>query len=164
MADQQSYFTLPPLTGTNRPARISPPPAPPGLERARPLPAESFLGPALPTNPPPAKPGLIAELCVPEEAEAARRLLGQLVNDLKGHALFSKVILLSDDLHRSLADPKVLIPDRHFVLALDFTNNDFQQPLALKQPPAPGSRPAGKRPIHGAHDSRENEDKASLTP
>jgi len=163
LADQQSYFTLPAPTGTNRPARISPPvvPAP---ERPKPPPMDSFLGPALPTNPPPAKPGLIAELCVPEEPEAARRVLGRLVNDLKLHPFFSKVDLLSDDLHRSLAEPKVLIPDRHFVLALDFAATDFQQPLALKRAAPPGARSQAKHPARLPTSPAEREDRSGLMP
>ena len=40
---------------------------------------------------------------------------------------------LSDDLRRNLADPKVIIPDRDFVLALDFAATEFQQALVLKR-------------------------------
>jgi len=65
-----------------------------------------------------------------------------LVNNLKQQLLFSKVDLLSDDLRRSLSDPKVTVPDRYFVLALDFAQTDFQQPIRLKKPAsaAPGRR------------------------
>jgi hypothetical protein len=81
------------------------------------------------TNSSPAKPGLIAELSVPEEPEAARVALSQIVKELKQQKLFSKVDLLSEDLRRNLADPKVTIPERDFVLSLDFAETEFQRPL-----------------------------------
>src|SRR5207248_3083890 len=82
----------------------------------------------------PAKPGLIAELCVPDDAESSRGLLRQLVNDLKEQPLFSKVDLLSDDLRQNLADPKVIIPDRRFVVAFDFAETDFQPGPHVRAP------------------------------
>ena len=86
------------------------------------------------TNSSPAKPGLIAELCVPEGPEAARVTLSQIVKELKQEKLFSKVDLLSDDLRRNLADPKVTIADRDFVLSLDFAETEFNQSLRKKEP------------------------------
>ena len=157
LADQQSYFNPPPmLLSTNRSGRTNV--AHRALmERPRALFPEisSFL--AL-TNSSLAKPGLIAELCIPEDADAARSALGQLVKDLKQQSLFSKVDLLSDDLRRNLADPKVILPDHHFVLALDFAEARFQHPLPLKKPPGARSprttskrlaRPLWPRPDRG---------------
>ena len=69
-----------------------------------------------------------------------------MVNGLKQQPLFSKVDLLSDDLRRNLADPKVAIPDRQFVLALDFAGTDFQQPLPLKKPVWPARPKRAARP------------------
>jgi Tfp pilus assembly PilM family ATPase len=144
LADQQSYFSQPPaLLSTNRPAKtnllgsaIEAPRLGPLLTR----PAASAL-----TNSALARPGFIAELCVPGDAEASRQALSELVNGLKQQRLFSKVDLLSDDLRRSLADPKVTVTDRDFVLALDFAETDFQQPARWKRPSAAGSRPLSKR-------------------
>src|SRR6185436_13417720 len=79
---------------------------------------------------------LIVELSIPEEPESARLVLRQLVNDLKQQRLFSKVDLLSDDVRRSLAEPKVLISDRDYVLALDFAETEFQ-PSSRSRKPAP---------------------------
>ncbi len=126
LADQQSYFNGPPIpVPTNRPVKtnltVAVPDRPP------------LAGTA--TNLAPAKPGCIAELCVPEDAETARTVLSQLVNELKQQPLFSKVDLLSDDLRRGLADPKVVLPDRHFVLALDFAATEFQQPIRVRKTP-----------------------------
>jgi hypothetical protein len=70
------------------------------------------------------------------------------------------VDLLSDDLRRNLADPKVIIPDRDFVLALDFAETEFQQalpprkPAATSLPRAPFRRMA--RPSLGTPESGEN--------
>jgi hypothetical protein len=98
------------------------------------------------TNLAPAKPGYIAELCIPEEdADGARQVRRELVDELQEQQLFSKVDLLSDDLRRNLADPKVVIPDRDFVLVLDFAGAEFQQPLLLKRPPPGSSSRVGAR-------------------
>ena len=140
LADQQSYFNQPPtLLSTNRAAK---PPAPA---------ASDPLGPLLPpfrgaTNTISAKSGYIAELCVPGDSETARKILSALVNDLKQQALFLKVDLLSEDLRRSLADPKVLVADRHYALALDFATGEFQQPLREKKSFPSRSRPSPRRP------------------
>jgi hypothetical protein len=146
VADQQSYFN-PPLSfiSTNRPSKTNL--LATILERPRSVFPESQGFSAL-TNGSPAKPGLIAELCISGEAETARSTLSQLVNDLKKQKLFSKVDSLSDDLRRNLADPKVVVPDGDFVLALDFAEAEFQQPFPFK-------RPTGKGPLlaprHSAH-------------
>lgn len=150
LADQQSYFShLPAQTTTNKP------PVSPGTAEA-----ESSIRRAA-TNAPPVKPGLIAELSVPEDADSARRTLGLLVNDLKKSPVFARVDLLSEDLRRSIADPKVLLADRHFALALDFATTEFQPSSAGKRqgpvarsvarpgltakpaPERPGDRPPG---------------------
>jgi hypothetical protein len=98
----------------------------------------------------PAKPGLIAELCVPEGAEASRVALSQIVKELKQQKLFSKVDLLSDDLRRNLADPKVTVPERDFVLSLDFAETELLQPLRRKATRA--SQKATARPASGSTD------------
>ncbi len=131
IADQQSYFAQPPtLTATNKP------PAGAGetefVSRRREL-----------TNASPARPGLIAELCVPEEVDAARTTLSLVVNSLKKSPVFERVDLLSEDLRRSLADPKVTLPERHFALALDFATTEFQVAATRQfRPPLPGRVPA----------------------
>ena len=137
LADQQSYFSQPPgLTSTNKLSRTNLLAA--ITSRVQGGATDFSAASATSTNLSPAKPGFIAELCIPEDADGARRVLRQLVEELKEQRLFSKVDLLSDDLRRNLADPKVIIPDRDFVLALDFAATEFQQALPLKKPP-PGS-------------------------
>jgi hypothetical protein len=165
LADQQSYFNAPRLlASTNKSlavttvtntvlTNLASPPAPLLSVLADP--------PLLGTNISPAKPGLIAELSVPEDAEAARIVLSQLVRELKQQKLFSKVDLLSDDLRRSLADPKVIIPDRDYVLALDFALTDFQPTArARKVGPSANSRTPTKRGAHPASPSSETSDPA----
>lgn len=129
IADQQSYFAAPPtLAGTNK----APAGAAEGDFAARRRDA---------TNASPARPGLIAELCVPEDADAARSTLSLVVNSLKKAPVFGRVDLLSEDLRRSLADPKVILPERHFALTLDFATTEFQAVAARKSRPPPAGRP-----------------------
>lgn len=152
IADQQSYFNPPPsMLPTNRPARTN-------LAAVVPAPADrpysyGFIGPVL-TNTAPSKPGLIAELTVPGGAEAARVLLSQVVNELNQQPVFSRVDSLSDDLRRNVAEPRVIVADRHFAIALDYAETNFLQHL-----PAPGRKrtgQAGSRPPRAALSSSEN--------
>jgi len=113
LADQHSYFNAP---VPDRPGRTNAPAA------------EGEVAPV-----PPAKPGVIVELCVPEGIEASRRVLSGVVNGLKELPRFSKVDLLSDDLRRNLADPKVILPERHFALAVDFAATEFQPPPSARR-------------------------------
>jgi hypothetical protein len=143
LADQSTYFSQPmALQATNRPAKTNLLTA--SIETPRLQPLAARPSPSL-TNNFPARPGFIAELCVPGDAEASRQVLSELVYALKQERLFSKVDLLSDDLRRNLADPKVCITDRDFVLALDFSLTDFQQPIRWQRIPTPGA-PRAPRP------------------
>lgn len=159
LADQQSYFSQPPaILSTNRPAKTNLLGAAIDMPRLGPLvvhPPAAAL-----TNGAPAKPGFIAELCVPGDAEASRQALSDLVNGLKQQRLFSKVDLLSDDLRRNLADPKVAINDRDFVLALDFAETDFQQPAHWRRPAIPGP---GRPPKRAARPGWTTSDTAGTT-
>ena len=135
LADQLSYFSQPPaLATTNKPASTN-------------LPVFAVVSPGT-TNLSIGKPGVIVELSLPEEPESARRLLSQLVNDLNEQHLFTKVDLLSPDLRRDLADPRVTIPGEHRVLALDFAATEFQQPLPQRKAAAAStSRFSPKRTV-----------------
>ena len=135
IADQQSYFAQPPtLTATNKPAIGAADQE--FTARRREL-----------TNAPPARPGLIAELCVPEDADAARSTLSLVVNSLKKAPVFERVDLLSEDLRRSLADARVILPERHFALALDFATTEFQATARRQfRPLPPGRLPAKNMP------------------
>ncbi len=143
LADQQSYFSRPPaLASTNRPVRTNLLGGPLDSPRSGSQPLRPFSATA--TNPILAKPGLIAELCVPGEGEATRKLLSDLVSNLKQQPLFSRVDQLSDDLRRSLADSKVVVTDRDYVLFLDFAQAEFQQPVRPRKA-APGPAQPGRR-------------------
>lgn len=148
LADQHSYFQQSAETLTNL--------APPFIAPASSSPWLSFEGPfpsVFATNGSPAKPGLIVELCVPENLYDARRILSSIVNDLKPAPIFSKVDLLSDDLRRDLADPKVILASRHFALSLDFAATEFH-PVK----PAPRSR-ADSSPARGNRWARPGPEK-----
>jgi hypothetical protein len=145
VADQQTYFTQPlPSSSTNKPPHtnlVSQATAPWLL-------TSPFAGPmAFWTNLSPAQPGIIAELCIPEEAEAGRKVLGQIVRELQQQRLFANADLLPEDLRRALADPKVTLPDRQFSLKLDFAETDFQrQAYAKRNPGGNSSRPPRRAP------------------
>ncbi len=125
-ADRRSYFSLP-VPGTNQLSQTN-------------LTALLRYGPASLTNLPaavtnllPTAPGFIAELCVPEDAEPARRTFSQLVSDLKQDPLFARVDSLSEDLRRNLADPKVLLPDRHFALSIELADAQWELSAATRR-------------------------------
>lgn len=147
LADQQSYFNqLPGISSTNKLSRTNVFAA--LASRSRGASSEFSAASATSTNLSPAKPGFIAELCIPEDADGARRVRRQLVDQIKEQRLFSKVDLLSDDLRRNLADSKVVVPDRDFVLVLDFAETEFQQALLLKKLlPGGPSRSSSKRAV-----------------
>jgi hypothetical protein len=154
LADQQSYFSqTPTLLSTNRPARTNAVGS--AIEPLRPVLSAPRAYPAAITNLALARPGFIVEVCVPGESESSRQILSDLVNGLKQQRLFSKVDLLSDDLRRSLADPKVTVPDRDFVLALDFAETDFLQPARLKKAPV-SPRSSARRNARPSWEPAEN--------
>ena len=71
-----------------------------------------------------------------------RVTLSQMVKELKQQPLFSKVDLLSEDLRRDLADPSVLLTNRHYALALEFAEtNHLQQVQTRKRWPPRHSSP-----------------------
>jgi Tfp pilus assembly PilM family ATPase len=162
LADQQSYFSqAPALLATNRPAKTNLLGAAIDIPRLGPMVGHPSI--AALTNGSPARPGYIAQLCVPGDAEASRQMLSQLVNGLKQQRLFSKVDLLSDDLRRNLADPKVTVIDRDFVLALDFAETDFQQPARWRRPGA-SQRPPNRRAIRPGWTPSESTGGSGQTP
>ena len=132
IADQQSYFAQPPtLTATNKG---------PVDSADREFAAQRRDA----TNASPARPGLIAELCVPEDADTARSTLSLVVNSLKKAPVFVRVDQIPEDLRRSLADPKVTLPERHFALALDFATTEFQAAPTRQLRPLPLGRAPSK--------------------
>lgn len=113
VADQASYFTAPEKsTNTNQ---------------------SPVLDASTRTNPPLAKYGLIAEVCLPQEGEAMRLALSHLVTRLRQAPTFKNVDTLPSMRKRDLIDPKLALPDHQFALALDFHENEFQQPIAPRE-------------------------------
>ncbi len=156
VADQQSYFTQPlPITTTNKPGTNA---AAASAGSTSALPGVLASAWTMWTNISLAKPGVIAELCIPEEDEAARRLLGQIVNELQHQRLFALADRLAEDQRRALADPKVVIPDREFVLRLDYNETDFQKSLLSKRMPAgsPARPPRRARPSSAPPENADN--------
>ena len=91
---------------------------------------------------------------MPEDLDGARRVLRQIVNDLKRRPLFTKVDLLSDDLRRDLADPQVILPERHFALSLDFAATEFHQSVSAKKlRPADSLSKPNRRPTPTSDES-----------
>ena len=123
VADQQSYFTqMPTVKSSNQPPTAT-------------VAHESDSWRREVTNTSAARPGLIAELCVPEDAIAARSALSAVVNSLKKMPVFDRVDVLPEDLRRNLADPKIIVPERHFALVLDFSATQFQAASVGKSRP-----------------------------
>jgi len=157
IADQQSYFTQPlPVVSSNKPAITNTPAVTSAAPSATLLPNSWAMW----TNISLAKPGIIAELCIPEEDEAARKSLGQIVSQLKSQkTLFSLADRLAEDQRRALAEPKVVIPDREFVLRLDFNETDFQKFFSAKRSAitnSPGRSPRRPRQAPAAPESADN--------
>ncbi len=147
LADQLSYFNYASTAAsTNKPAKTNAPAGPEPLRISLDSPTLTAYIPG--TNATPPRLGFIAELTIPEDADAARKTLRDLVGQLDKQPNFSRVDLLSDDLRRNLAEPKVLIPDRHFTLALDLARTEFLYPLARPAPlplPVQNSRSSLKK-------------------
>ena len=115
-ADQPTYFTAG-IRETNSPA-----------------PNEIV---SVPSNPPLARRGFVAELCIPEDPDAARRTLSQVVNELKQHRVFRNVDTLPAEARRPLAEPKLLLADKCFSLSLELIESAFPPTLLNAEKPGP---------------------------
>jgi hypothetical protein len=105
-ADQRSYFSALPFGATNAPALVEE------------TPAEVDRGDLR---------GFITEICVPDQGEARRRAVSQIVQELKSSRLLRNADSLPDDQRRSLINPDVLIPEGHYALVLELTETPFIQ-------------------------------------
>lgn len=116
-ADDQTYFSAPPLITTNDLPQTN---------------VVSVIGPALPppdqslTNRVVVKPGFIAEVCIPEEGETLRRSLSQLVNALKQWKRFRNVDTVPSEQRRLIADQRTILPEKHFAIFMEILTNEFQ--------------------------------------
>lgn len=111
----------------------APPRTPPGPE---PPPGTNAPAPVRPDR------EFIAELCIPLEGEALRRVLSDVVANLQQNVLFRRVDALPDERRQDLVDPRVAVSNRVFSLALEVAGRDLPPPRAL----APRSKPASERP------------------
>jgi Tfp pilus assembly PilM family ATPase len=123
-ADQQTYFSTQPPTNAAAP-RIDSSPA---------------------TNAPAARHGFVAELCLVEQGEAMRQTLSRIVADLKADPLFANVDSLPSDRRRKLVDPKVVLADHYFSLAIDCVENEFRRPSGTAEKGESGAAPRDERP------------------
>ncbi len=68
------------------------------------------------------KPGFVFELCVPAQGDQTLKVVGDVVADLRKDPLFGRVDSVPAIQRRALVDAKVLIPDRHFAVSVDFAD------------------------------------------
>ena len=115
-ADAFSYQTG--SAGPRTSPATNPPPA------VRPLLAATNVAPALPRR------EYILELCVPSEGEPLRRILSDLVANLKRNVLFSRVDSLPPERKRDWVDPKVAISNHVFAVALEIAGKELPRPSA----------------------------------
>ncbi len=123
-ADTETYVSMPEITLTNV------------VEGATNATSAAEVGPVSAPSSPTAEVdagadgGFIAVATVPGEMEAVRSTVGRLVEDLNRNPLFAHVDLLSADRRRMLVDPKVVVPDRHFVISIRMEENVFGAPVS----------------------------------
>lgn len=97
------------------------------------------------------KPGFIVELCVPTPGEQALKVVSDVVAGLKKDPLFSRVDSVPAAQRRALVATNVVIPDRHFAIAVELADLGWRPLLqTLKRSEAGGSLlrrpPSGPRP------------------
>lgn len=92
----------------------------------------------------------IVEVCVPREGEALRRVLGDVVANLKHDVLFQRVDALSPERKRDLVDPKVAVSNRVFAVAMEVAGRRLPVPAPLPERPRPASSKEPRRLGGGA--------------
>jgi len=108
-ADAASYAAAPTLP-------------PPTNATSTPLPAPAPSGASAPLE-------FVAELCVPQEGDATRRILSQVVADLKQHPVFGRVDALPPERKRAVVDPRVIISNRVFALSMEIASAQTNRAL-----------------------------------
>lgn len=123
-----------------------------------------LLGATISTNTTPAtapatpasRPAFIAELCVPAAGTEAMKTLSDLVATLKQTARFHNVDTLPAADRQNRVDPKLIIPNRHFAVAIELSDIDSTPPAAITPPPGrdPSNGPRtpgiGRKPPPGS--------------
>lgn len=99
-----------------------------------------------PASAPPERREFIVELCVPREGEALRRVLSDVVANLKRNVLFNRVDSLPPERKRDLVDPKVAVSNRVFAVAMEVAGRRLTPPAPLPERPRPAAAPGTRRP------------------
>ncbi len=123
-ADANSYQAGPPVP-TSPPTTNAPPAVRPPTTTTNLIPAMS-------------RREYILELCVPSEGEALRRILSDVVANLKRNVLFSRVDSLPPERKRDWVDPKVAISNRVFAVAMEVAGAELPRP-SVEGPNAPAA-------------------------
>lgn len=132
-ADEQTYFSAPPVTLTNEPPPTN---------------IMVFIGPQLPaaeltaTNKVAVRPGFVAEVCIPEEGETMRKTLSQLVTALKQDSRFKNVDTIPNEQRRLLADARTILPEKHFAIFMELATNEFQPLITTNETTTSAAQPA----------------------
>jgi len=114
IADATSYFS-----GTTLPGALT------NLSLAAPAPVS--------TNAYSARREFIAELCIPQEGEDLRRVLSQIVTDIKRSPLFVKADTLAPERRRNLVDPRVVLTNHYFTVAMEVSGTELQAPVVTAE-------------------------------
>jgi Tfp pilus assembly PilM family ATPase len=72
--------------------------------------------------------GYVLELCIPNQGEEKLKPLNDLVAEMKKSNLFRKVDYLPANQRTNLVDPKRILPDRLFALAIELTESALYEP------------------------------------
>jgi len=85
--------------------------------------------------PQPARREFIAEICIPKDGDAARRVLSQFVTDLKSQPHFARVDELPPERRRNVIDPRVAISNHVYFVAIELAPRpDLHLPNLLPPP------------------------------
>ena len=95
------------------------------------------------TNPPPLAPReYVLEVCVPHDGEKQRRILSDLVANLKRDVLFRRVDALPPERNRDWLPTNVYVSNRVFALAMEIAGNELPPLVPPTSPPAATREPA----------------------
>jgi hypothetical protein len=83
------------------------------------------------------KPAFVIELCVPAQGEQTLKTVGDVVAELRKDAFFGRVDSVPAAQRRAWVDPKVLIPDRHFAVAVDLADLGWRSLFEVVKLPDP---------------------------
>jgi len=81
--------------------------------------------------PPPGRREFVAELCIPSDGEAMRRILSQVVTDLKQSGLFGRVDALPPERKRTIVDPRVVLSNHVFAVSMQLAGEELSAPVGL---------------------------------